>query len=439
MINEKASITKSKHGYNHIRTFGIVTAENPDSKYVSKNQNHALMKQLKKGLKQSGYVWVEQEGRFNDNIETSLFIFNIDLHALMYYAGKYEQTSFFFGELVNVGDEQKTKSSYYEKKDPDLPYNKKSNPYDLIESTMNILNLSDSKPNEYSTIGGKFKYTFPLKYFGYVEGCINENLQKYFSDRMGDFVDAGINGTGYYSLAVRHRLNEGITENDEEFYYESFEDYSHTLKKSYSQTYECNIYEYVGCRNNCVILEGSFSRLLTRMEDNDFAIISAYRNKFSKKENIERNRELRTILNKRKIGVCQLVGHWIEAPDGKEYDKADKNEITDTVERSYFITGPDEMSYTDFEKLIVELLTIDEATQVCGIIHKKVGEYCLLYPDGRTEKIGDKLSINKISQAYSEYIINEKAGATFVFEGIETPDSISGYRIYEKNMIRYCK
>ena len=228
-------------------------------------------------------------------------------------------------------------------------------------------------------------------------------------------------------------------ENNDEFYYESFEDYSHILKKSYSQTYKCNIYEYVGCRNNCVILEGTFNKLLTKMEDNDFAIISAYRNKFSKKENIKRNRKLRTILNKKKMGVYQLVGHWLEAPDGKEYDKVDKNELTDTVERSYFITRPDEMSYTDFEKLIVELLTIDDATQDCGLIHKKGSEYFLLYPDGRTEKIGDKLSINKIAQAYSEYIINKKTRATFVFEGIETPDSISGYRIYEKNMIRYCK
>ena len=117
------------------------------------------------------------------------------------------------------------------------------------------------------------------------------------------------------------------------------------------------------------------------MEDNDFAIISAYRNKFSKKENIKRNRKLRTVLNKKKMGVYQLVGHWLEAPDGKEYDKVDKNELTDTVERSYFITRPDEMSYTDFEKLIVELLTIDDATQDCGLIHKKGSDYILLYPD----------------------------------------------------------
>lgn len=205
-------LTKSKHGWNNIRTFGIITAENPDSKFVSKKQNNTLMKQFKKGLKQSGYIWVEQEGKFNGNVETSLFIFNINLDTLIYYAGKYEQSSFFFGELVNDGYNQKTKSSYYEKRNQNIPYDKGSNPYDLIESTTNVLNLSDDNPNEYSTIGGKFKYTFPLKYFGYVDESINENLQKYFFNRLGDFVDTSINGTGYYSLAVRHRVNYGINE-----------------------------------------------------------------------------------------------------------------------------------------------------------------------------------------------------------------------------------
>lgn len=226
-------------------------------------------------------------------------------------------------------------------------------------------------------------------------------------------------------------------ENNDEFICESFEDYSHTLKKSYSHSYKCNIYEYVGCKNNCVILEGSFSKLLKKMDDNDFAIISAYRNKFSKRENIERNRRLRSILNSHKMGVFQLVGHWLEAPEGKEYDKVEKNELTDSVERSYFITRPEEMSYDDFEKLIAELLTIDGATQDCGIIHRNGSEYFLLYPDGRTRKIGDKLTKNKIARAYSEYVVNKKTRATFVFEGVEIPDSISGFRVYEDNMIRY--
>ena len=53
----------------------------------------------------------------------------------------------------------------------------------------------------------------------------------------------------------------------------------------------------------------------------DFAIITAYRKKkpngieYTKKEKIQLNRELRYELNKRKLGVYQLVGHWQECTD----------------------------------------------------------------------------------------------------------------------------
>lgn len=207
------SLTKSKHGYNHIRTFGIITSENPNSRQVSRKENKDLLKQLQNSLKQDGYIWVSQIGEFNNNKENSLFIFNIKLEILIYYAEKFQQTSFFFCEIIEERGVQKTKASYYQVHDDAKPYDEKTNPHELLETTTNILIFGEEdKPDACSKIGKKFKYTFPMKCFGYVEDGLSENLTKNFPDSEGDVVDSSINRMGYYAISIRHRLNEGITD-----------------------------------------------------------------------------------------------------------------------------------------------------------------------------------------------------------------------------------
>ena len=214
-----------------------------------------------------------------------------------------------------------------------------------------------------------------------------------------------------------------------------FEDYSPTLKQSYSDKLKCMIKEYVGCSNNNLIIEGTFKRLVDKMQNNDFAILSAYRNSFTKGQNIQRNRQLRAALDSKKMGVYQLVGHWLEAPDGVSYEDAKQNGLTDVIERSYFVARPDTMNYEEFKTLIISLLTIDGVTQDCCIIHQNGGGYYCLYPDGNTEKIGDSITCNKIAQTYSQYV--KKMNVPFVFEGVESPSSIGGYRMFSKNNILY--
>ena len=215
----------------------------------------------------------------------------------------------------------------------------------------------------------------------------------------------------------------------------SFEDYSNSLTSKYSKTFDCMVKEYKDCKNNNLILEGSFNRLMSLMADKDFAIISAYRHEFSKKENILRNRKLRAILNSKNMGVHQLVGHWLEAPNGVDYHDANPEELTDVIERSYFIARPNNVPYEEFKKTIANCLTIDGKTQDCGIIHVHGGWYYCLYPDGSVDKIGEKLSINKIAQAYSQYV--KRLDIPFTFEGVERPSSNSGMRVFENNRIEY--
>ena len=214
-----------------------------------------------------------------------------------------------------------------------------------------------------------------------------------------------------------------------------FEDYSHNLKESYSNSYGCMIKEFVNSTNNNLIIEGSFNRLISQMQNKDFAIISAYRHEFDKPQNIKRNRKLRGVLNMKRLGVHQLVGHWREAPKGIPYNQAKESELTDVIERSYFVVKPDDMDYKTFKTIITKCLTIDNETQDSCIIHLNGGGYYCLYQDGSVDKIGDNLTLNKIGQAYSQYV--KRLDIPFIFEGVEYPSSISGRRMFNQNGIEY--
>ena len=222
-------------------------------------------------------------------------------------------------------------------------------------------------------------------------------------------------------------LIESIEENAELFIY-PFEDYSNTLQ------YDNGIYKYLNCNNRAVIYEGTFNRLLSQMHNNDFVIITAYRANFTKKENILRNRKLRGILNSHKMGVHQLVGHWQEAPSGVDYKDAKKSDLIDSVERSYMVVKHNSMSDNEFKNIIMSCMTIDNETQD-AVLYKHNDSYFLLYNNGTEEEIGSKLTLNKISQAYSQYV--KKMDIPFVFEGVETPVTNIGKQIFNKHNILY--
>lgn len=208
-----------------------------------------------------------------------------------------------------------------------------------------------------------------------------------------------------------------------------FEDYSHSMK-----TVGNKMFKYVECENNCIISEDSLSRTLNFIQDKDFAILSAYRANFSKVENIVRNRKLRSVLNELKMGVHQLVGHWQEAPAGKEYTDCTKDELKDSVERSYLVVKPTDMTFDEFKSLIISLLTIDGETQDAAILKNEGGIY-LVFPSGNMEKIGNTVTLGKISQAYSAHV--KKSEVPFVFEGIETPVTNFGKQLYSIHNILY--
>ncbi len=209
-----------------------------------------------------------------------------------------------------------------------------------------------------------------------------------------------------------------------EGYYSSLDDYSNELVvlegKKIKPEYRGSK-EFKGCSNYNIISEASLNRLLQHVNDNEkvWAIITAHRAGLPKEENILRNRALRGQLNSRKMGVYQLIGHW-----------------KDTIERSYFTIKPDELSETEFIEFIKSLMTIDGLVQEAVLIGHGTRVQLMDF-DGEIELVGNKITLNKMGQAYSRHI--KKQNSPFVFEGMEIPGSISGCRVFHDEGVQYIR
>ena len=174
-----------------------------------------------------------------------------------------------------------------------------------------------------------------------------------------------------------------------------------------------------------LISEAGLSRLIKCIEKSDsFAILTTYRDDYDKNQNIKRNRNMRVEFNKRKMGPYQLVGHWNETQDD--------GTIIDGIERSYLVIKPESMDYIKFERLIVSL--VKKFNQDAALINDS-GMYFVIDGLGTKTKIGTKLTINKIGQAYSQYV--KKMNVPFIFEGIEVPSSIGGIKVFVMDGLSY--
>lgn len=208
-----------------------------------------------------------------------------------------------------------------------------------------------------------------------------------------------------------------------------FDYYGPIVIENNIKTYESS------CPNKNIICEASFTRLLSVADDTNrvFVVMSAHRAKFPKRINILRNRKLRGELNKKKLGVHNLVGHWRECQlPNVEYKDCPEDQLKDTIERSYFVVKPIDMDTQSFENLIISLMTIDGETQDAVIMRDSDGVYKILSNSGRKDRLGTKLTVNKIAQAYSQHC--HKTGGRnipFVFEGVEKPNgSIISYQLW---------
>lgn len=187
--------------------------------------------------------------------------------------------------------------------------------------------------------------------------------------------------------------------------------------------------------------EASLSRLLNRTQDRSWAILTAFRDSVSYKQNVKNNQKIIRKLNSLKLGPYLLQGHWQEAPDDMDYETAvERGETTDVVEDSILVVNDENsgLSEEEFFDLVSQLGFDEKWKQDAIIIGTEEGSIYLLFSDGNTEKIGSRITVDKISQAYSN-MKDKQQDIPFVFEGALSPDSNSSRRVLNKLGINWVK
>lgn len=134
-----------------IRTFAVLSAENPMGMKNSSAENNKNTTELKSKLKELGVQYVPIEGKYG-NIEHSFMLFNIAREDAQYLAEWFEQESFFFG--INGSP---ATLIYYETSESD------PSKYRKVEESKNITNESDA--DDFFSRHGDFKFKFDLDYF----------------------------------------------------------------------------------------------------------------------------------------------------------------------------------------------------------------------------------------------------------------------------------
>ena len=183
-----------------------------------------------------------------------------------------------------------------------------------------------------------------------------------------------------------------------------------------------------------IVNESSLTRMLRRIKNHDWAILTAFRDNKTEKENIRNNQKIISELNELKLEPYILKGHWQEAPDGMDYEEAmEQGKIKGVSEDSILVVN-DERSGLDsqeFFNLISDLAFREEWKQDAIIIGKGDGSIHLMFNNQKTTKLGNKIGINKIDQAYSTMKKKQK-NIPFVFEGVLSPSSISSRMVLSK-------
>ena len=182
-----------------------------------------------------------------------------------------------------------------------------------------------------------------------------------------------------------------------------------------------------------IISEANLSRLVSKAANTDFCIATAFRGGRSLRKNRELNRELLQAINLKKMGGYPLIGHWQEAPEGVDYNDANPDELTDVVEESIMFVKPDNMNREEFVEFCTGIGSkFGQDAVIIGLNGQGVFLY---YKGGGSDKIGDKLSLNKIGQAYSQ--LRKKPDVPFIFEGILHPSNNIGKMAFKAQNIKW--
>ena len=151
-----------------------------------------------------------------------------------------------------------------------------------------------------------------------------------------------------------------------------------------------------------VLTERSLSRLISQVRsDKSFAILSAWRHEeeVSYKENWDNNTKLHKAIRSLGLGAAPMRGAYYE-------EDAEGNQIR-TEEPSWFVYGIEMKAALRLGRRFNQESILWGRRKLVG------GGVFIIFAGGQTKKIGDKVTLSSIKDAYSEM-----KGKRFTFEAI---------------------
>ena len=168
--------------------------------------------------------------------------------------------------------------------------------------------------------------------------------------------------------------------------------------------------------------EASLGRIYQHIKDDKpFAAMTAFRKSSSKKENLQNNKVLKSLVKSADFGFVEVIGSYPELQDD--------GEVVVVKENSIFIFGKRSDDEEIMKKLVKQLGKKYEQDSV--LFKYSSGKVVLMYMEGRSDTVLDgKFHPNKIG----DYMSRMKNGKTFTIESMkEEPESNA---FYMERMIR---
>ena len=170
--------------------------------------------------------------------------------------------------------------------------------------------------------------------------------------------------------------------------------------------------------------ESSLSRLYRHMQEHESAALSAFRNEFTKQENLERNRELKAELLGRGYGVTRILGSYIE---NFETPKA-----VEVAEESFFVSN--RKDDPDFALEIAQLGEDFNQDSVL-IVDKGAQDAYLLgtSPEGEFPQYGKKESVGALKMGDEAEFMSRVGGRPYTFSPKEMNEELEVFENLSRN------
>ena len=169
--------------------------------------------------------------------------------------------------------------------------------------------------------------------------------------------------------------------------------------------------------NKYLITESSLSRVYGHIVEHDSAILTAFRNEYSRKENYERNRELKAQLLSMGYGVTKVDGSYIE-----NFETPQAIEVS---EQSFFVSNrADDPAFFDSVESFGQRY---EQDSVLIIPMGGKGAYLIGTREGNDfPPFGERITVGDLKMGREDEFMSKVKGRPIVFkEELDTYEKLS--------------